>query len=74
MPVTLVKPRPAKMDEITILKQAADVLKAHDDARQAMKATEQRLKELCREYDIVMTCWGFQPHHLRNACQARGLI
>jgi muconolactone delta-isomerase len=71
MTVTLQKPKP---DEMTVLLEAAEALRAHDKAKADLRAAEDALKRLCRSYDLAAGVWGFQPHHLRNACQARGLL
>ena len=75
MTVSLSKPtRERRGNEIAILKQAAKALRDHDKARQALKAQDERIKALCHEYDVAAGVWGFQMHHLRNACEARGLL
>lgn len=75
MTATLTKPtRERRGDEIAILKQAAKALRDHDKARAALKAQEAHIKALCHEYDVAAGVWGFQMHHLRNACEARGLL
>ena len=71
MTVTLSKPKP---DEMTVLREAAEALRAHDKAKADLRAAEDALKRLCRAYDLAAGVWGFQPHHLKNACQARGLL
>ena len=75
MSISLSKPtRERRGNEIAILKQAAKALRDHDKARQALKAQDERIKALCHEYDVAAGVWGFQMHHLRNACEARGLL
>lgn len=71
MSITLSKPKP---DEMAVLLEAAEALRAHDKAKADLRAAEDALKRLCRSYDLAAGVWGFQPHHLRNACQARGLL
>jgi hypothetical protein len=71
MTVTLSKPKP---DELAVLREAAEALRAHDKAKADLRAAEDALKRLCRSYDLAAGVWGFQSHHLRNACQARGLL
>ena len=61
-------------DEMDVLKQAAEALRTHDEAQRAVKAAEAQLRALCRSYDLAAGVWGFAPHHLRRACEARGLI
>jgi hypothetical protein len=71
----LFKPtRERRGNELAILKQAAKAIKDQEKARQALKAQDERIKTLCHEYDVAAGVWGFQPHHLRNACEARGLL
>ena len=74
MTVSLIKRPAERPNELAVLKEAAKALKAYDKARQAYKARELDVKALCREYDLAAGVWGFQPHHLRNACEARGLL
>ena len=61
-------------DELDILKQAAEALRTHDKLKQDLRATEDAIKRLCRQYDLAAGVWGFAPHHLRRACETRGLI
>ena len=71
----LFKPtRERRGNELAILKQAAKALRDHEKARAALKAQDERIKALCHEYDVAAGVWGFQMHHLRNACEARGLL
>lgn len=74
MTISLIKDRPAKADELDVLKRAADALQRHDEALAAFREAETQVKALCRAYDLAAGVWGFQPHHLRNACKARGLL
>lgn len=74
MAVSLVKLPPAKPDETQLLRDAAIALRRQDMARKALKDAEDDLRKLCRQYDLIAGVWGFQPHHLRNACQARGIL
>lgn len=69
MTLTLTRP-----DELTVLKQAAKALRAYDKAKDELRERELELQRLRRQYDIAAGVWGFQIHHLRNACQARGLL
>ena len=74
MTVSLIKRPAERPNELAVLKEAAKAIKAYDKARQAYKAQEAAVKALCREYDLAAGVWGFQPHHLHNACEARGLL
>lgn len=57
-----------------ILREAAEALREADRLRDAARASDARLRALCRQYDQAAAVWGFQPHHLRRACEARGLL
>lgn len=57
-----------------ILREAAEALREADRLREAARASDARLRTLCRQYDQAAGVWGFQPHHLRRACEARGLL
>ena len=72
--MTLTLNKPTKQTELEVLREAAKALKAYDKAQQALKASEAHVKSLCRSYDVAAGVWGFQPHHLRRACEARGLL
>lgn len=74
MTIKLVQLPPAKPSETQILREAAIALRRQDMARKALKDAEDDLRKLCRQYDLAAGVWGFQPHHLRNACQARGIL
>jgi len=69
----LIAPK-ARATEHDVLKQAAKALREHERLTQALRANENELRRLCREYDLVAGVWGFQQHHLRRACEARGLL
>jgi len=74
MTVSFKPTRERRGDEIAILKQAAKALRDYDKARQMLREQEERIKTLCNDYDLAAGVWGFQMHHLRNACEARGLL
>ena len=57
-----------------ILREAAEALREADALRDAARASDARLRVLCRQYDQAAGVWGFQAHHLRRACEARGLM
>ena len=57
-----------------ILREAAEALREADRLRDAVRASDAHLRVLCRQYDQAAGVWGFQPHHLRRACEARGLL
>jgi hypothetical protein len=54
-----------------IIKEAARVLAKQEKLRKEQRAVEQRVRELCREYELAERCWTIAPHHLRQAVEAR---
>lgn len=64
----------AIMTEMDVLREAADALQEHERLRLAMRASEDRLRLLCRQYGDAARVWGVAPHHLAQACKARGLL
>ncbi len=74
--VTLEQPRvpTAILTEADLLEQAAEALREHERLRLALRDSDNRLRVLCRQYGEATRVWGFQPHHLRRACEARGLL
>ena len=64
----------AIMTEMDVLREAADALQEHERLRLAMRASDDRLRLLCRQYGDAARVWGVAPHHLAQACKARGLL
>ena len=60
--------------ETEVLIEAAFALERHERLRKEMRESEERLRKLCRKYDDAAGTRGFAPHHLAQACKARGLI
>ena len=60
--------------ETEVLIEAAFALERHERLRKGMRDSEARLRKLCRKYDDVAGTRGFAPHHLAQACKARGLM
>ena len=60
--------------ETELLIEAAFALNKHEALRKQMRDSEDRLRKLCRQYDQAAGTRGFAPHHLAQACKARGLI
>lgn len=56
------------------LADAAEALLEHERLRAALRASDDRLRVLCRQYDGAARVWGTRPEHLRHACEARGLL
>ena len=72
---TLEKRLPAAiLSEMDVLREAADALQEHERLRLAMRASDDRLRLLCRQYGDAARVWGVAPHHLAQACKARGLL
>ena len=64
MEMTTEKRLPAAiLSEMDVLREAADALQEHE-----------RLRLLCRQYGDAARVWGVAPHHLAQACKARGLL
>ena len=61
-------------EQAEVLQKAAVALKEHNELKSQLRASEDRLSKVCREYGNVYGLWGFRPEHLRQACVARGLI
>ena len=75
MPDTIEKRLPvAIMSEMDVLREAAQALQEHDRLRAAMRASDDRLRLLCRQYGDAARVWGVAPHHLTQACKVRGLL
>ena len=64
----------AILTETDVLLQASEALQEHERLRQAMRASDDRLRLLCRQYGDAARVWGVAPHHLAQACKARGLL
>ena len=72
---TIEKRLPAAiMSEMDVLREAAQALQEHERLRLTMRASEDRLRLLCRQYGDAARVWGVAPHHLAQACKARGLL
>lgn len=60
--------------ERDILQDAAAAIAEHDRLYGAMRGLDERITQLCREYGDCTRRWGYAPHHLRRAVEARGLL
>lgn len=74
MTATLERTPAAVLTEADILSEAAEALREADRLRAALRASDNRLRTLCRQYGQAAGVWGFAPHHLAQACKARGLL
>jgi hypothetical protein len=61
------------MSEIEILTIAAQALAEREALRKATIAADERIRLLCRQYEIATGVRGFAPHHLAQSCRARGI-
>jgi hypothetical protein len=59
--------------EVEILHRSAAALATMDAAKRAMKAAEDEVRRMCREYEQANGCRGLAPFHLAQACRARGI-
>ncbi len=64
----------AVLTEQDVLILASEALQEHERLRAALRASETRLRTLCRQFDAASGSTGFAPHHLAQACKARGLL
>ena len=64
----------AVLTDMDVLREAAEALQEHERLREAMRASENRLRVLCRQYGDAARVWGVAPYHLTQACRARGLL
>jgi len=64
---------PKNMNVIDVLRKAAEALAEQEHLRAAQRINDTRLTALCRLYDAVERTTGIQPHHLRTACEMRGV-
>lgn len=60
--------------ERDILQDAAAAMVEHDRLYSALRDLDERIGTLCREYGDCTRRWGYAPHHLRRAVEARGLL
>ena len=62
------------LTDLDVLRDAVEALQEHEQLRMALRASDQRLRTLCRAYDRTGHVWGTAPEHLRRACEARGML
>lgn len=60
--------------ETEVLIEATFALAKHEKLRKELRDSENHLRKLCRQYDDAAGTRGFAPHHLAQACKARGLM
>jgi len=61
-------------EQAQVLQKAVVALKEHSELKSQLRASEDRLSKVSREYGDAYRIWGFRPEHLRQACVARGFI
>lgn len=54
-----------------ILLDAAEAFAEHDRISAELRASNERIQKLCREYSETTRRWGYAPHHLRFAVEAQ---
>lgn len=75
MEMTTEKRLPAAiLSEMDVLREAADALQEHERLRLAMRASDDRLRLLCRQYEAATGYRMLTPTHLGHMCRARGLL
>lgn len=62
------------MTEQQILERAASLIALKEVVDRLAREADFELRKLCRSYDATVGTRCVQPHHLRRACQARGLL
>lgn len=59
------------MPEDEIIRKAAKAFARYDKLKAQQRELDDEIRRLCREYDIAMRVWGWQPHHMRQAIESR---
>ena len=59
------------MSEDEIIRKAAKAFNRLDKLKIEQRQLEDEIRKLCREYDIAMRVWNWQPHMMRQAISAR---
>lgn len=57
-----------------ILLQASQALAERDRLNAALRASDDALRALCRQYEAASGYRMLAPHHLAQMCRARGLM
>lgn len=64
----------ATLSETDVLQEAVEALQEQHRLKQAMRASDERLRVLRRQFEAVSGYRGMAPHHLEQICRARGLL
>lgn len=59
------------MTETEVIRKAALTFKRRDKVAADLRAIDDEIKELVKQYSIAMKMWGFTPTMLRHAVEAR---
>lgn len=62
------------LTDLDVLREAVEALQEHERLRLALRASDDRLRAICRAYDRAGRIWGTTPVHLRRICEGRGLL
>jgi hypothetical protein len=65
---------PTLPPDAAIAVEAAEALRERDRIAADLRCADMRLRALTTSYARAVGCWGFSVHHLRQACNARGLL
>jgi hypothetical protein len=59
------------MTDIDVIHKAADAFKRRDQLAAELRAADEEIKGLVKQYSIAMKMWGVTPTMLRHAVDAR---
>lgn len=59
------------MTDEEIVNRAAEVFARLDRIKEEQRILDAEMSALCRAYDTAMRVWGWQPHMMRRAIEAR---
>ena len=74
MTTTLTKQPAAVLTDLDILTEAAEALAEAERLRLALRDSDNRLRALCRQYEVATGYRMLTPTHLGHMCRARGLM
>lgn len=59
------------MTETEVIRKAVVAFRRRDKAAAELRAIDEEIKELIKQYSMAMKVWGFTPTMLRHAVEAR---
>jgi len=59
------------MTDTEVIHKAAAAFKRRDQLAADLRAADQEIKDLVKQYSMAMKMWGFTPTMLRHAVEAR---